>query len=101
MKAPINAFRKGVNQLNEQHKEESSLNPMRLVTGTEEVIPFSPHVKLTDEQLLNEIDYWRSTKLLKNLLQEGFISEFEFNKIDALNREAFSPVLAQLMPSNP
>lgn len=86
--------------MNEQHQEER-FNPIRLVTGIEEVLPVSSTVKLTEQEIVSEINYWRSTKALKKLLQEGFISEFEFTKIDALNREAFPPILAQLMPSNP
>ena len=50
------------------------------------------------EQLQREYDYVRAQKLLKSLLDEGFISESEFNKITSLNRQSFSPSLGEIMP---
>lgn len=50
------------------------------------------------EQLQREYDYVRAQKLLKALLDEGFISESEFNRITSLNRQSFSPALAEIMP---
>lgn len=49
------------------------------------------------EQLQREFDYIRAEKLLKRMLEIGLISEVEFNKISALNRQTFSPVLAKIM----
>lgn len=55
---------------------------------------------VTQEQLQREYDYARAQKLLKTLLDEGFISEAEFNRITLLNRQTFSPALAEIMPGN-
>lgn len=54
--------------------------------------------KITSDQLQREIDYWRSKKILQKMLKAGLISEVEFNKIDTLNRQSFSPMLAHIMP---
>jgi predicted HTH transcriptional regulator len=50
------------------------------------------------EQLQHEFDYIQAEKLLNKMLEKGLISEAEFNKITALNRRTFSPLLAELMP---
>ncbi|KOA19538.1 MULTISPECIES: SHOCT domain-containing protein [Clostridium] len=50
------------------------------------------------EQLQREFDYIQAEKLLNKMLEKGLISEAEFNKITALNRQTFSPLLAELMP---
>lgn len=50
------------------------------------------------EQLQREFNYIQAEKLLKRMLEKGLISEAEFNKITALNRQTFSPVLAKIMP---
>ena len=47
----------------------------------------------------NEFDYYRSQKILETLLSVGLISLSEFNKITELNRQYFSPFLAEIMPS--
>ena len=54
--------------------------------------------KMSQEQLKREFDYIQAEKLLKKMLQKGLITEAEFNKIDALNRQTFSPFLAEIMP---
>lgn len=53
---------------------------------------------LSLEQLQREFNYIQAEKLLKRMLEKGLISEAEFNKITALNRQTFSPVLARIMP---
>ncbi len=55
---------------------------------------------VSQEQLQREMDYARAQGILETLLQNGLISLSEFNKITALNRESFSPALAQIMPAN-
>jgi len=54
--------------------------------------------KMSQEQLQREFDYIQAEKLLRKMLQKGLITEAEFNKIDALNRQSFSPFLAEIMP---
>lgn len=49
-------------------------------------------------ELQQEYDYYMAQKLLKKLREADLISEGEFNKITALNRQTFSPYLAELMP---
>lgn len=56
--------------------------------------------KITDEQLKGEFNYSQADKILKKMLEKGLINEVEFNKIDELNRETFSPILNKIMPVN-
>ena len=44
----------------------------------------------------NEVRYSIARKLLNLMLENGFISEEEYKKIDALNRETFSPELSKV-----
>lgn len=48
--------------------------------------------------LQREADYARSQKIIESMLNQGLISLSEFDKITALNRESFSPALAEIMP---
>lgn len=54
--------------------------------------------RVSQEQLQREFDYIQAEKLLRNMLEKGLITEIEFHKIDALNRQTFSPFLAEIMP---
>ena len=54
--------------------------------------------KMSQEQLQREFDYIQAEKLLRKMLKKGLITEAEFNKIEALNRQSFSPFLAEIMP---
>ena len=54
--------------------------------------------RVSQEQLQREFDYIQAEKLLRKMLEKGLITEVEFNKIDALNRQTFSPYLAEIMP---
>ena len=56
--------------------------------------------KITEEQLKGEFNYSQADKVLKKMLEKGLIDEVEFNKIDDLNRETFSPILNKIMPVN-
>lgn len=65
---------------------------------SDEVIDKSIELKkMSQEQLQREFDYIQAEKLLKKMLQKGLITEAEFNKIDVLNRQTFSPFLAEIM----
>ena len=55
---------------------------------------------VSQEQLHHEVDYFRAQRMLESMLKNGLISLSEFNKITALNRQSFSPALAQIMPVN-
>ncbi len=53
--------------------------------------------RVSQEQLQREFDYIQAEKLLRKMLEKGLITEVEFNKIDALNRQTFYPFLAEIM----
>jgi len=57
-------------------------------------------IPVPQEQLRREVDYVRAQQILESLLDKGLISLSEFDKITTLNRESFSPMLAEIMPSN-
>lgn len=50
------------------------------------------------EQMQREVDYVRAQQILTSMLEKGLITLSEFNKITELNRKAFSPLLAEIMP---
>lgn len=53
--------------------------------------------KTTEASIKNEHDYLVAERLTKKLLEKGLISQREFDKIMAKNRETFSPLLAEIM----
>ena len=55
-------------------------------------------MKITNEQLTSEYNYYLVQKLLKKALSEKLITVDEFNKISEKNRLSFSPILAEIMP---
>ena len=55
-------------------------------------------MKITNEQLTSEYNYYLVQKLLKKALSEKLITVDEFNKITEKNRLSFSPALAEIMP---
>lgn len=64
-------------------------------------IPIMGEVKqMTDGQMQNEFDYYMAQKLLMQLLIKEHITQVEFDKITKLNRQIFSPLLAEIMPWN-
>ncbi|ERI11231.1 SHOCT domain-containing protein [Aneurinibacillus aneurinilyticus] len=67
---------------------------------SDEVVDKSTTVlkRVSQEQLQREFDYIQAEKLLRKMLEKGLITEVEFNKIDALNRQTFYPFLAEIMP---
>jgi hypothetical protein len=60
--------------------------------------PATSRKPITSDVLQQEIEYWRSTKILEKMLHRKLISESEFKKIDILNRQSYRPALAQIMP---
>jgi hypothetical protein len=54
--------------------------------------------KMTDEQLQNEYDFYIAEMIVGMLYKEGKITQDELHKISALNRQKFSPKLAEIMP---
>lgn len=70
---------------------------MAAITGVISEINYEKE-SVSQEQLRREADYARSQKILKSMLNQGLISLSEFDKITALNRESFSPAMAEIMP---
>ena len=50
----------------------------------------------SDVELQNEYNYILAENFTKKLLEMGFVSEGEFNKIMTKNRESFSPFFARI-----
>lgn len=53
--------------------------------------------KLSETALKNEHNYLVAESLTKKLLEKGFITQTEFEKIMAKNRITFPPLLAEIM----
>lgn len=53
--------------------------------------------QMTDEVMQRDLSYRFAQKFAKDLLDKGLISQGEFDKLSALNREKFSPYLAELL----
>ena len=51
---------------------------------------------MTKEQTLNEVEYKMALKLLNILLNREIINKEEYEKIDKLNRQTFSPELSEV-----
>ena len=51
---------------------------------------------MTKEQAQNEVKYKISLKMLNVLLEQGLITKEEYDEINVLNLETFSPVLKDL-----
>lgn len=63
----------------------------------EQHMPISAKKLYTQEELQREYDYVLAQRILKTILEKGLISVDEFNKITELNRQTFSPYLAEIM----
>ena len=55
----------------------------------------------TQERIQGDLDYCRAQAIAKKMLDNGLISMTEFNKLNAINRETFSPLFAEIMPKIP
>lgn len=53
---------------------------------------------MTEEQLQNEYDFYIAEMIIRMLHKDGKITDDELHKISALNRQKFSPKLAEIMP---
>ena len=67
----------------------------RITTPAEKPMP-AAH-RLTEEQMYNEINYYRAEKMAKKMLDKGLISTEEYDRILAESRQIFVPFLAELM----
>ena len=71
------------------------------ITDKQDQLAIPKKTPLSTKELQREFDYYRAEKLLRQMLEKGLVTEVEFNKIMLLNRETFSPLLAQIMPDIP
>lgn len=53
--------------------------------------------QMTEEELQKEYDFHMAESIVSNLYKEGKITADECHKISALNRQKFSPRLAEIM----
>ena len=60
-------------------------------------IPNAKAHKMTQDELQREFNYYRAQKILETMLVRELISIDEYDKITALNRKSFSPLLAEIM----
>lgn len=54
----------------------------------------------TQVQFQRDVDYYRAQCIAKSMLNSGLISLSQFNKLTHLNRQSFSPFLAEIMPKS-
>lgn len=52
----------------------------------------------TEEQLQHDVDYYRAQQIAKAMLDDDLITLEQFHHLTALNRNSFSPFLAEIMP---
>ena len=67
----------------------------KITTPAEKPMP-AVH-RLTEEQMYNEINYYRAENMAKKMLDKGLISTEEYDRILAESRKIFVPFLAELM----
>ena len=53
---------------------------------------------MDQQDIINEINYYRAQKIAEQLYASGMISFDEYDKLTALNRQSFSPLYADLLP---
>ena len=70
---------------------------MNVTQITENRIVAEALPKPSEQEMQNEYDYILAEQMTKNLLSQGLITEEEFEKIMARNRESFSPLLSKIM----
>ena len=73
---------------------------LKQLTSSNQTLSNEP-LKITDEQLQNELHFHLAEKTLIKLLEKELISQEEFNQISKLNRQKFNPLLGPLMCDKP
>ena len=53
---------------------------------------------MDQQDILNEINYYRAQKITEQLYAAGMISFDEYDKLTELNRRSFSPIFVELLP---
>ena len=54
---------------------------------------------MDQQDIINEINYYRAQKITEQLYASGMISFDEYDKLTALNRKTFSPFLVDIFPN--
>lgn len=70
---------------------------MNVTQITEHGIVAAEYPRPADQEMQNEYDYILAEQMTKNLLSQGLITENEYDKIMAKNRESFSPLIPKIM----
>lgn len=70
---------------------------MNVTQITENGIVASEIPKPTNQEMQNEYDYILAEQMTRNLLSKGLITEDEFEKIMAKNRDTFAPFISKIM----
>ena len=73
---------------------------LKQLTSSNQTLSNEP-LKITDEQLQNELNFHLVEKMFIKLREEKLISQEDFNKISKLNRQKFTPLLGPLMCDKP
>ncbi|HEK9982090.1 TPA: hypothetical protein TUU08_000195 [Streptococcus equi subsp. zooepidemicus] len=71
---------------------------MQVTELSGENIEISNLSKPTDKELQNEYNYIFAEELTRKLLDKGFITEEEYEKIMRKNRHKFKPFLSKILP---
>ena len=50
------------------------------------------------QKIIDEVNYYRAQKITDLLYRSGLITFVEYDKLTALNRRSFSPLLVDLLP---
>ncbi|WP_164995850.1 SHOCT domain-containing protein [Miniphocaeibacter massiliensis] len=53
---------------------------------------------MTENEIYNEIDYFRAKNIIDNMLELALIDEEEHSKIKELLKEEYTPFLMELLP---
>ena len=59
----------------------------------------TPEYFFTPEQFQQDVDFYRAQQISKAMLDAGLISLSQFDKLSNMNRETFSPFLADIFPN--
>lgn len=68
-----------------------------ITTITKDEFKLVEKPNITDEQLFNDYAYISAQKQAELLKESGLLSDYEFNKLSALNQKMFCPFMAQIL----
>ena len=70
----------------------------KTVLQTTDIASYLKAVPISSAEIQQDYDYFMAQEACKLLLSAGLISLVEFNKLTEINRDTFSPLLAEIMP---